>query len=90
MLPTERNKNKMHTEITHFLNQGRLKEGLTQLKAYAETVNNWDVLSTVETLQTNYDYMLKYAALGQEDPQREVLFKDILNKAYELADQLNL
>ena len=80
----------MHTEITQFLNQGRLKEGLTQLKAYAETVNNWDVLSTIETLQTNYDYMLKYAALGQADPQREELFTNILNKAYELADQLHV
>lgn len=79
----------MHTEIIHFLNQRRLKEGLTQLKAYAEKVKNWDVLSTVETLQTNYDYMLKYAAEGQADPQRKELFNNLLGKAYELADQIH-
>lgn len=80
----------MNTEIIIFLNQRRLREGLTQLKAYAEKVNNWDILSTIETLQTNYEYMLKYAAEGQADPQRQQLFNDILSKSFELTDQLHL
>ncbi len=80
----------MYTEIIKLLNQRRLKEGFVQLKAYAEKVNNWNILSTVETLQTNYDYMLKYAAEGQEDPSRQTLFIDLLRKAFELADCLYL
>ena len=80
----------MYTEIINFLSQRRVKEGLTQLKAYAQKINNWDLLSRIETLQSNYDYMLKYAAEGQADPQRNKLFNEILNESFELTDQLHL
>ena len=89
MLCNERNKKKMYTEIIIFLSQKRLKEGLAQLKVYAETFNNWTIISDVETLQINYGFMLKYAANGKEDTQRGELFNKILVRAYELADQLH-
>ena len=54
----------MYKEIIHFLDERRLKEGLTQLKAFAEEGKNWTILSTIENLQTNYTYMLNYAAQG--------------------------
>ena len=80
----------MHKEITNFLNERRLKEALTQLKAYAEKLQDWDNLSVIETLETNYTYLLKYAHQGQNDPQRNELYLDILQKAYRLADELSI
>ena len=88
MSSTETINNKMHKEIIHFLDERRLKEGLTQLKAFASEANNWTLLSTVENLQTNYDFMLNYAAQGQADPERKDLYIKLLRKAYELADHI--
>ena len=81
-------KNKMYKDIIHFLNERRLKEGLTQLKAFADKANSWSISSTVENLQTNYEFMLNYAATGQEDPERGKLYLKLLRKAYELADRI--
>ena len=88
MPSTETINNEMYKEIIHFLDERRLKEGLTQLKAFAEEGKNWTILSTIENLQTNYTYMLNYAAQGQHDPERNNLYIKLLRKAYELADQI--
>ena len=90
MLSIERNKKEMYKEITNFLSNRRLKEALTQIKAFAEKLHDWKNLSIIETLETNYTYLLKYAYQGQNDPQRNNLYLDIQNKLYELADELRI
>lgn len=80
--------NIMYTKITHFLDQRRLKEGLTVLKNYADRTANWTILSKIEGIQNNYDYMLKYAALGTQDSERANIFNQLVREAYEIADEI--
>lgn len=77
----------MHKEIIQLLNEKRLKEAFTQIKESANTLNNWELKSQVETQQTTYEYMLQYMAMGTQDPQRETIYNQLLCKGYELADK---
>ena len=77
----------MYSDIIHFLDQKRLKEGFIQLKASAVETDNWKLQSDIENLQTTYEYMLQYAAQGQADPERARLFNELLRTGYELADR---
>ena len=79
---------KMKNEITELLNQKRLKEALIQLKALTTEAGNWKLQSKTETIQTTYQYLLQYAAQGQEDPERGKLLKELYASTYEVADEL--
>ena len=78
----------MYNEIINFLDHKRLKEGLALLKEFATSVNDWEIRGKIEDLQTNYEYMLTYAAQGQDDPGRNSFFIQLLNRSYELADDI--
>ena len=77
----------MYKDIIQFLDQRRLKEAFSQLYSLASEINDWELLSEVETLKTTYGYMLQYASQGMEDPERGKMYAQLRRKGYELADQ---
>ena len=77
----------MYKDIIQFLDQRRLKEAFSQLYSLASEINDWELLSEVETLKTTYGYMLQYASQGMEDPERGKMYAQLHRKGYELADQ---
>ena len=77
----------MYKDIIQFLDQRRLKEAFSQLYSLASEINDWELLSEVETLKTTYGYMLQYASQGMEDPERSKMYAQLHRKGYELADQ---
>lgn len=77
----------MHKEIIQLLHEKRLKEAFSKIKEAANTLNNWELKSQIETQQTTYHYMLQYTEMGTQDPQRETIYNQLLCKGYELADK---
>lgn len=71
--------------IFALLDARRLKEALVQLEAICMQTNDWQLRNRIETLQTSYGYMLQYAKLNMQDPDRQELYNKMLRNAYELA-----
>lgn len=77
----------MQKEIIQLLHEKRLKETFAHIKEAANTLNDWELQSQIETQQTTYNYMLQYTAMGTQDPQRENIYQQLMCKAYELTDK---
>ena len=46
-------------DIIQLLNNGRIKEALTQLQAIGSQTAQWDIQSQIESASTAYGYMLQ-------------------------------
>ena len=77
-------------DIIQLLNNGRIKEALTQLQAIGSQTAQWDIQSQIESASTAYGYMLQYAAQGMEDPTRKDYYRQTLRTAYQLTDMVNV
>ena len=76
--------------IYPLLDNGRLKEALTQLQAIAVQNAPWELRNRIESTLTAYGYMLQYAAEGMDDPNRHHFYLQTLRTAYELTDATNI
>ena len=76
--------------IYQLLNNGRLKEALTQLQAITVQNAPWELRNRIESTLTAYGYMLQYAAEGMDDPNRHDFYRQSIRKAYELTDAANI
>lgn len=77
-------------DIYTLLDEGRLKEALTQLQALATQTDNWDVRNRIEDALNAYGYLLQYAAQGTEDPARKDFYRKTLRNAYEMTDIVDI
>lgn len=78
------------TNITQLLHRHRLKEAIEELAFLSTTLQDWQLRSDIEELQTAYSYMLQYMKQGVEDPNRKDLYQKLTQKAYKLKDRLQL
>jgi len=76
-------------DIYTLLDENRLKEALTQLKAMATQTTLWNLPARIDEAQTAYGYMLQYAAQGMDDPTRNEFYRQTRLAAYELTDELD-
>ena len=76
-------------DIYTLLDNSRLKEALTQLKAMATQTTLWNLPARIDEAQTAYGYMLQYAAQGMQDPTRNEFYHQTRRTAYELTDELD-
>ena len=60
------------------LDNGRLKEALTQLQAITTQNAPWELRNRVESTLMSYGYMLQYAAKGMNDPNRHNFYRQTL------------
>ena len=77
----------MTEEIYKLLDDRRLKEGVDSLLDAAAQLDDWQLRSRVETLSTNYKYMLKYIRMGIQDPNMQEVYNKMLGEAYLCADR---
>ncbi|MDR0891071.1 MAG: tetratricopeptide repeat protein [Mediterranea sp.] len=76
--------------ICTLLEERRLKEALAQLEALLWQYPNWNLRSALEQLQTSYSYMLDYMKQGTMDPGRIAMHRQLLEKAWRVADTLRV
>ena len=72
------------------LDERRMKEALTQMTSMIEQCTDYQLRQELLDMQTSYQYMLKYMEQGMADPKRETVYKELLNKAYNMADLIKL
>lgn len=73
-------------DIYSLLDNKRLKEALVQLESICTQCNDWSLRNRIEELHTAYGYMLQYARMGMQDPNRDDIFRQFIRQAYELTE----
>lgn len=79
-----------YRQIESLLRQKRLKEAIAQTQAFGTEHLDWTLNERLEKVQTSYRYMLQYMRMGVKDPQRPVLYQQLLTEMWEIADQIRL
>lgn len=70
------------------LGEERLKRAIDILGEEIETLQDWELRTRYNELQTAYKYMLEYLRMGMPDPDRERLHGELIGKCYVLNDQI--
>ncbi len=86
----EQSINEAHQGISNLLEQRRLKEAQTQLKALSALCGEYSLQSRLEQAETAYRYMLQYLRQGSDDPGRNELHLHLCADTWEIADQIRL
>ncbi len=82
--------NEQYRQITRMLDEGRMKEAMTQLAAYLEGCNAYKLYTKLEEVQTSYQYMLQYMRQGVADAGRTQLYHHLQAMVWMLVDQVHL
>lgn len=72
------------------IREKRLKEVLEQLESLSFQYPDWGLRTRLDNLKVSYTYMLQYMKQGVADPQRGVLYHQLLREALEITDQARL
>ncbi len=75
-------------KIADLLSVNRLKEALEQLDPMILETGLGEWKGRKEELDTTYKYMLKYTMEGIQDPERQKVYNTLVNRIYELSDQV--
>jgi tetratricopeptide (TPR) repeat protein len=76
------------TEILVFLKNRQLKQAIDSLRNWLQTVHLVEYVDQVDELENNYRLMLQYAVDGVNDPQRELVYHNLVKKAFLLTDTI--
>lgn len=68
--------------VTVLLDDNRLKQAIDTLGTEIESLQDWDLRTRYNELQTAYRYMLEYMRLGMQDPERERLYIELVGRCY--------
>ncbi len=77
-------KNRMGLKIR----EGSLSEAFAGLRAFSEGGMTWEITSDIDRLEQNYANMLRYVALGVDDPGQKAIYGDIVNDTLSIVDIL--
>lgn len=80
--------NERYTKTTGLLDRKELSTALDQLIACSKESHDWQLQEEANEIRTAYEYMLEYMRKGTTDPQRHVLYNQLLVRAYTLNDRL--
>ena len=69
-----------------FLNANRLKQAIDTLGTEIDSLQDWDLRTRYNELQTAYRYMLEYMRMGMQDPDRERLYDELVGRCYIIND----
>ena len=79
-----------HEQVINLLEEGRLKEALVLMASMNESSSDYQLKQELQDMQTSYHFMLQYMEQGIGDPGRETLYKELMNKAFNIADLTKL
>ena len=77
----------MNIEVYNYLTTSDLKDGIDTLYKDAKKLYDWELLSRLEALRTNYRYMLQYISDGVEDPGASEMYQKLLREAFDCMDR---
>jgi len=70
------------------IREGALSEAFAGLRAFSEGGMTWEITSDIDRLEDNYRNMLRYVALGVDDPGQKAIYDDIVNDTLAVVDVL--
>ena len=74
--------------VIEALAEERLKKAIDTLGEEIEELQDWELRTRYNELQTAYKYMLEYLRMGMPDPDRERLHDELIGKCYVINDQI--
>ena len=75
-------------EVITLLNESKLKKAIDTLAEGIDELQDWELRTRYNELQTAYRYMLEYLRMGMPDPDRERLHGELMGKCYIINDQI--
>ena len=72
--------------VKSYLNKERLKQAIEALGQEIESLQDWELRTRYNEMQTAYTYMLEYLRMGMPDPDRERLHGELVARCYMLND----
>lgn len=73
-------------KVTKLLDTNRLKQAIDTLGTEIDSLQDWDLRTRYNELQTAYKYMLEYMRMGMQDPDRERLYDELIGRCYIIND----
>ena len=77
---------KIQEDVTAFLDANRLKQAIDTLGTEIDSLQDWDIRTRYNELQTAYSYMLEYMRMNMQDPDRERLYDELVGRCYMIND----
>ena len=74
--------------IYHALQHRHLQEAFSTLHSLSESLQEWDIDTKLNELETSYRYMIQYMLDGIEDPGRDNVYKHLITNAYTITDSI--
>ncbi len=79
-----------YKNIIRLLDQRNFKDALQLIEQFIFGIQDWEVRSSFEEIQTSYKYMLQYMLQGSIDPERDKLYNKLLSTTYQLIDRAKI
>ncbi len=76
------------SSTARLINEGSLHDAFVAMRSFSEGGMTWEITSSIDRLEQNYAYMLRYMADGVVDPERQNIYKDIVVEARRIVDLL--
>ena len=73
-------------KVIQFLDNNRLKQAIDTLGTDIDSLQDWDIRTRYNELQTAYRYMLEYMRMNMQDPERERLYDELVGRCYIIND----
>ena len=74
--------------IAKLIREGSLHDAFAAMRSFSEGNMTWEITTTIDRLEQNYAYMLRYMAQGVEDAGRHTIHQNITAEARSIADIL--
>lgn len=77
-------------KVERLLGDNRLRQAIETLGTDIESLQDWDLRTRYNELQTAYKYMLEYLRMGMQDPDRERLYDELVGRCYTLNELISV
>lgn len=84
---SEQTINEQYDRIIYLLDHRRVTDVFSEINLFIVPISDWELRSSLEELQTSYQYMLKYMMEGIADPSRSKMYGKLVASLYILADR---
>lgn len=82
--------NQLHAQVENLLYEGRLKQAINKLSGVVGSDTDWELYTRLIEAETAYRYMLEYMQQGMPDPNREVLYCELIGRCLIINDEYRL
>ena len=86
MLPKEITQSQQY--IYNALQECHLQKAFARLRTLSTHLQEWDVDSKLNELETSYHYMIQYMLDGVDDPERTLVHNRLIAATYNITDKL--